>query len=95
VPCIVQTSGLAEEDSLAENVHRENLSALEQFLAFKTLREKGLSEEDIAARFFVSATIVKQRLKLAAVSPKLLDVYAADGGMSLLSGQLEAPRESS
>jgi ParB family chromosome partitioning protein len=25
VPCIVQTSGLAEEDSLAENVHRENL----------------------------------------------------------------------
>jgi ParB-like chromosome segregation protein Spo0J len=23
VPCIVQTSGLAEEDSLAENVHRE------------------------------------------------------------------------
>jgi len=25
VPCIVQTRGLAEEDSLAENVHRENL----------------------------------------------------------------------
>jgi ParB family transcriptional regulator, chromosome partitioning protein len=25
VPCIVRTSGLAEEDSLAENVHRENL----------------------------------------------------------------------
>jgi ParB family transcriptional regulator, chromosome partitioning protein len=43
------------------------------------LREKGLSEEDIAARFFVSATVVKQRLKLASVSPKLLDVYAADG----------------
>jgi ParB family chromosome partitioning protein len=44
--------------------------------------EKGLSEEDIAARFFVSATIVKQRLKLVAVSGKLLDVYAEDG-MSL------------
>jgi hypothetical protein len=25
VPCIVQTGGLAEEDSLAENVHRESL----------------------------------------------------------------------
>src|SRR5712675_1739331 len=79
VPCVVRTGGLPEEDSLAENVHREALHPLDQFRAFQTLREKGLSEEDIAARFFVSATVVKQRLKLAAVSPKLLDVYAADG----------------
>jgi ParB family chromosome partitioning protein len=78
VPCIVQTSGLAEEDSLAENLHRQSLHPLDQFRAFQTLREKGLSEEDIAARFFVSTTVVKQRLKLAAVSPKLLDVYSAD-----------------
>jgi ParB family chromosome partitioning protein len=75
----VRTGGLAEEDSLAENVHREALHPLDQFRAFQTLREKGLSEEDIAARFFVSATVVKQRLKLAAVSPKLLDIYAGDG----------------
>jgi ParB family chromosome partitioning protein len=74
----VRTSGIAEEDSLAENVHRENLHPLDQFRAFRDLREKGLSEEDIAARFFVSTTVVKQRLKLAAVSPKLHDIYAAD-----------------
>src|SRR5713101_6684172 len=79
VPCIVRTGGLAEEDSLAENVQREALHPLDQFRAFQTLREKGLSEEDIAARFFVSATVVKQRLKLTAVSEKLLDVYAGDG----------------
>jgi ParB family chromosome partitioning protein len=79
VPCIVRTGGLAEEDSLAENVHREALHPLDQFRAFQTLREKGLSEEDIAARFFVSVTVVKQRLKLAAVSEKLLDIYAGDG----------------
>jgi ParB family chromosome partitioning protein len=79
VPCVVRTGGLAEEDSLAENVHREALHPLDQFRAFQTLREKGLSEEDIAARFFVSVTVVKQRLKLAAVSEKLLDVYAGDG----------------
>jgi ParB family chromosome partitioning protein len=30
------------------------------------LGDKGLSEDDIAARFFVSPTVVKQRLKLAA-----------------------------
>ncbi len=82
VPCVVRTAGLAEEDSLAENFQREALHPLDQFRAFQTLREKGMSEEDIAARFFVSATVVKQRLKLAAVSGKLLDVYAEDG-MSL------------
>ncbi len=79
VPCIVRTGGIAEEDSLAENVHREALHPLDQFRAFQTLRKSGLSEEDIAARFFVSATVVKQRLKLAAVSSKLLDIYAGDG----------------
>src|SRR3979409_1811225 len=79
VPCIVRTDGLAEEDSLAENVQRAPLHPLDQFRAFQTLREKGLSEEDISARFFVSAAVVKQRLKLAAVSQKLLDVYAEDG----------------
>src|SRR6266851_5767334 len=78
VPCVVRTDGIAEEDSLAENVQREALHPLDQFRAFQTLRDKGLGEEDIAARFFVSATIVKQRLKLAAVSPKLLDIYAGD-----------------
>src|SRR5713226_1010093 len=46
VPCVVRTGGLAEEDSLAENVHRENLHPLDQFRAFQTLCEKGLSEED-------------------------------------------------
>ena len=30
-------------------------------------------------RFFVNPTVVKQRLRLAAVSPKLLDIYAEDG----------------
>jgi len=80
IPCIVNRSGTtsAEEDSLAENVHRENLHPLDQFRAFKTLREQGLDIEEIAARFFVSAATVKQRLKLASVSPNLLDLYEKD-----------------
>ena len=72
-------TALAEEDSLAENVQRVALHPLDQFRAFQTLREKGLSEEEIAAAFFVHPTVVKQRLRLAAVSQKLLDVYAEDG----------------
>jgi ParB family chromosome partitioning protein len=82
VPCIVRTGGIAEEDSLAENVRRAPLHPLDQFRAFLALREKGQSEEDIAAAFFVSVAVVRQRLRLASVSPKLLDVYAEDG-MSL------------
>jgi ParB family chromosome partitioning protein len=78
VPCIVRIDGIAEEDSLAENVQRVPLHPLDQFRTFQTLREKGLSEEEIAARFFVHPTVVKQRLRLAAVSTKPLDVYAED-----------------
>jgi ParB family chromosome partitioning protein len=79
IPCVVRTEGLAEEDSLAENIQRAPLHPLDQFRAFLTLREKGKSEEEIAAAFFVSVAVVRQRLRLASVSPKLLDVYAEDG----------------
>ena len=85
VPCIVQAGAdtiPAEEDSLAENVQRAPLHPLDQFRAFQALREKGRTEEEIAAAFFVSAAVVRQRLRLASVSPVLLDVYAEDG-MSL------------
>jgi ParB family chromosome partitioning protein len=82
VPCVVRdaaTDILAEDDSLAENVQRAPLHPLDQFRAFQAMREKGRSEEDIAAAFFTSANVVRQRLRLASVSPKLLDIYAEDG----------------
>jgi len=79
VPCVVREGGLAEEDSLAENIQRAPLHPLDQFRAFLALREKGQSEEEIAAAFFVSVNVVKQLLKLASVSPRLLDIYAEDG----------------
>ncbi|GAN75836.1 ParB/RepB/Spo0J family partition protein [Acidisphaera rubrifaciens] len=79
VPCVIREGGIAEEDSLAENVQRAPLHPLDQFRAFLALREKGQSEEEMAAAFFVSVNVVKQRLKLASVSPALLDAYADDG----------------
>ena len=79
IPCVVRIQGLAEEDSLAENVQRAPLHPLDQFRAFQAMREKGQSEEEIAAAFFVAVAVVRQRLRLAAVSPKLLDIYAEDG----------------
>jgi len=82
VPCVVREAGIAEEDSLAENVMRVGLHPLDQFRAFTALIDAGLSEEDIAARFFVSVSTVRQRLRLASVAPSLLEVYG-DDGMSL------------
>jgi len=79
VPCVVREAGIAEEDSLAENVMRVALHPLDQFRAFSALIEAGLSEEDIAARFFVSVSTVRQRLRLASVSPSLLEIYGEDG----------------
>jgi hypothetical protein len=44
----------------------------DQYEAFAKLHgEEGMSAEDIAARFGVTAAVVRQRLKLGAVSPKL------------------------
>ncbi|MCL4765397.1 MAG: ParB/RepB/Spo0J family partition protein [Hyphomicrobiaceae bacterium] len=85
VPCVIRDTDattLAEEDSLAENVQRAPLHPLDQFRAFQTLREKGLGEEEIAATFFIGVNVVRQRLRLAGVSEKLLEIYA-DDGMSL------------
>ena len=82
VPCIVSEANddiLIDEVSLAENIERAPLHPLDQFRAFQVLREKGMSEEEIAAAFFVDAKVVKQRLRLVSVSPSLLDIYAEDG----------------
>lgn len=82
VPCIVQqgcTEILAEEDSLAENAMREPLHPLDQFRAMLSLVDKGQQVEAIAAHFMTTPAVVRQRLKLAAVSPKLHEIYAEDG----------------
>ncbi len=80
IPCIGKRGGTtsAEDDSLAENIHRLQLHPLDQFRAFQTLHLQGLGEEEIAARYFVSVSTVRQRLRLASVSPRLLDLYETD-----------------
>ena len=81
VPCIFSAaddSVLIDEVSLAENIERAPLHPLDQFRAFHAMREKGMTEEAIAAAFFVDVKVVKQRLRLVTVAPVLLEVYAAD-----------------
>ncbi len=60
VPCIVRDPKAeisAAEDSLAENVQRVALHLLDQFRAFKALREQGAGEEEIATRFTSSSPL--------------------------------------
>lgn len=88
IPRIVRDANstiLAEDDSLAENIQSAALHPLDRFRAFVALREKGQGDEEIAAAFFVTPQVVKQRLKLAAVAPALLD--------RLVSEKLQAEAE--
>ncbi len=81
VPCVIGDANsdiLVDEVSLVENIERAPLHPLDQFRAFQAMRDKGMSEEAIAAAFFVSVTVVKQRLRLTSVSPTLLEIYADD-----------------
>lgn len=85
IPCVLRDANSpipAEEDSLAENVRRVDLHPLDQFRAFRTLLEKGQSEEEIAARFFVTPAVVKQRLRLITVSEKLLPYLTKEWAVS-------------
>ena len=83
IRCIIDTANDPHEISLDENVTRENMHPADQFDAFKKLaEERGFGAEEIAARFGVTPHVVRQRLRLGAVSPKLMQSYR-DGGLTL------------
>jgi ParB family chromosome partitioning protein len=76
IRCILDTEHNGTEISLAENAIRCDMHPADQYEAFAKLHgEEGMSAEDIAARFGVTAAVVRQRLKLGAVSPKLRALY--------------------
>jgi ParB family chromosome partitioning protein len=80
IRCWLDTENDPAEISLDENVTRTNMHPADQFERFHELSEtKGWGAEEIGARFGVSAQVVKQRLRLGAVSPKLIQVYREDG----------------
>ena len=85
IPCLVlenSDTGNSVEISLAENIVRAPIHPADQFDAFAKLQKEGLPAEEIAARFGLTSTVVLQRLKLAAVSPRLMAEYRS-GEMAL------------
>ncbi|TPK95290.1 MULTISPECIES: ParB/RepB/Spo0J family partition protein [unclassified Mesorhizobium] len=83
VRCVIDIKNDPHEISLDENITREDMHPADQFEAFRRLNEeRGWGAEEIAARFGVTAHVVRQRLRLGAVSPKLMQVYR-DGDVTL------------
>ncbi|MBB2905307.1 ParB family chromosome partitioning protein [Rhizobium sp. RAS22] len=82
IPCNVRNTDNHTELSLAENVQREAMHVVDEILSYRQLAENGMAPDTIAARFGQSVLTVRQRLKLASLSPKVLDVMREDG-MSL------------
>ncbi len=78
VPCLLVADASARTASLTENVQREAMHPADQFEAFAALVAEGRPVEDIAADFGVTPMVVQRRLKLANVSPRLLEDYRAD-----------------
>ncbi|MEZ5994173.1 MAG: ParB/RepB/Spo0J family partition protein [Hyphomonadaceae bacterium] len=74
IPCrVISDADNAIELSLAENVNRQDLAVHEELAAFQALVDAGEGPETIAARFGVSPQHVARRLKLARVSPRLIE----------------------
>ncbi|KDP84680.1 hypothetical protein CF70_017835 [Cupriavidus sp. SK-3] len=82
VDCTVRHADIATEASVAENTMREPMHPADEFEAFKAMIDQGAKIEDIAANFGVTPLVVQRRLKLANVSPKMIQIYR-DGDASL------------
>lgn len=79
---VIEAGNSAHEASLAENIAREAMHPVDEFLAFKQLADEGHPIAAIADRFGATEKHIGQRLKLASVSPKLLEEYR--GGKATL-----------
>lgn len=79
VRCLLVSQDDALSVSLAENCEREPLHGADLFDAFKAMIDMGRSVAQVADAWGITPVTVERRLKLAAVSPKLLDLYREDG----------------
>lgn len=83
IRCTVDLANDQTEISLDENITRSDLHPADQLKVFKYLaEEKGYSAEDVAARFGITTHVMRQRMRLASVSPKLIQIYR-DGELTL------------
>ena len=78
VPVLIVPADKALIASLAENCFHVPMHPADEFAAFAKLIGQGKSVEDVAAAFGVTPLVVKRRMKLATVSPKLMALFRED-----------------
>ncbi|MEY1594094.1 ParB N-terminal domain-containing protein [Burkholderia sp. Bmkn7] len=78
VPVRIVSEGEALAISLIENSEREGLDPFDVLRSYRMLADEGRSVDYIAALFSASPITVKRRMKLASVSPKLLELLRED-----------------
>uniref|UniRef100_UPI003BEEFA9B ParB/RepB/Spo0J family partition protein n=1 Tax=Burkholderia arboris TaxID=488730 RepID=UPI003BEEFA9B len=78
VPVKVVSDAEALAASLIENLKREPMHQADAAVAFDLLAREGHGLDAIAARFGVAPITVKRYLKLAVLSPRVLDAYRDD-----------------
>lgn len=78
VRCLLVSQEDALSVSLAENSEREPLHGADLYDAFKAMIDLGKSVAQIADAWGITPLTVERRLKLAAVSPKLVELYRQD-----------------
>lgn len=76
IPCrICRDEALALQESVAENQARLPPEPAQVYRAFKSLADEGKSAAQIAERFDISELVVKRRLSLGSVSPRLFELF--------------------
>jgi ParB family chromosome partitioning protein len=78
IPYLLVTEDEAIEISMAENRGRENMHPADVYEAMLELTARDRSVEDIAISFNLDNLTVKRCLKLARISPRLLELYRND-----------------
>ena len=78
VDCKVIPLAAATTASISENVKRTAMHPADEYLAIQRMRDENIPIEDIAARLGMTPLTVERRLKLANVSPKIMQAFRTE-----------------
>lgn len=98
VPCLIDEGlrdqpALVRERRLVENLQRQDLTAVEEALAFKALiQEHGYSQRQLAVRTGCSQSHISKRVSIADLPPKVLDKVESDSGGITIGDAVELAR---
>jgi ParB family chromosome partitioning protein len=73
VPCIIMDTGNALEIALAENMHREGLTAIEEAEALQKFVEQGLTQKELSIKTAKSKSYISELIAIAGLPDFIKD----------------------